>query len=111
MNQPLAARIAFFESHWAFMGGFGAVCTLATVATPFYVGAAVMAVLFPVFILMTFDTSPRHHMQRGGSLAFTTSFPTLIVMVLCCQIRSSLSTMHLLLIHIDASLRDEICTD
>ena len=27
-RQPLAARIAYFEAHWAFFGGFGAACTL-----------------------------------------------------------------------------------
>lgn len=68
MKKPLAARIALFESQWAFYGGFGAVCTLATVPTSFYVGAAVMAVLFPLFILMACDTSPRDHMQQGNEM-------------------------------------------
>lgn len=70
MKKPLAARIALFESQWAFYGGFGAVCTLATVPTSFYVGAAVMAVLFPLFILMACDTSPRDHMQQGTGLVY-----------------------------------------
>lgn len=75
LKQPLAARIAFFESQWAFLGGFGAVCTLTTVAAPFYVGAAVMAVLFPLFILLACDTSPRDHMQRGGSPSSSPGLP------------------------------------
>lgn len=31
MAHPLAARLAFFERHWAFFGGFGSVCALAAV--------------------------------------------------------------------------------
>lgn len=31
MAHPLAARLAFFEHHWAFFGGFGSACALAAV--------------------------------------------------------------------------------
>ena len=65
-KQPLAARIAYFESQWAFLGGFGALCSLVTTAAPFYVGAALMALLFPLFILLACDTSPQEHMHRGA---------------------------------------------
>jgi etoposide-induced 2.4 mRNA len=46
--------------------GFGSVCTLCTVFCSFYVGAALMAVMFPLFILIACDTSPRDHHQRGN---------------------------------------------
>jgi hypothetical protein len=35
MAHPLAARLAFFERHWAFFGGFGSVCAVAAVSSPF----------------------------------------------------------------------------
>jgi hypothetical protein len=34
MAHPLAARLAFFERHWAFFGGFGSVCAVAAVSPP-----------------------------------------------------------------------------
>lgn len=113
MAHPLAARLAFFERHWAFFGGFGSVCAVAAVsvlpmsmrynkhsinrlkwqlritctvqispgsatlwccsaagqvALPFYIGAAAMAVLFPLFIIIACDVNPSERADRGDHL-------------------------------------------
>ncbi|KAG2501831.1 hypothetical protein HYH03_000330 [Edaphochlamys debaryana] len=52
----LTERLAYFERRWAFFSGFGLPMALATVLLSFYVGAAVLAVLFPVFILVACDS-------------------------------------------------------
>jgi etoposide-induced 2.4 mRNA len=66
-RQPFAARIAYFEAHWAFFGGFGAACTLPALVLPYYQGAAVMGLLFPLFILLAADASPHDSTRTGSS--------------------------------------------
>ncbi len=63
-RQPFAARIAYFEAHWAFFGGFGAACTLPALVLPYYQGAAVMGLLF---ILLAADASPHDSTRTGSS--------------------------------------------
>ncbi|PNH10637.1 Protein EI24 [Tetrabaena socialis] len=52
----LAERLAYFERRWAFFAGFGLPMALSTALLPFYQGAAVLAVLFPVYILVACDS-------------------------------------------------------
>ncbi|KAG2448961.1 hypothetical protein HYH02_005715 [Chlamydomonas schloesseri] len=51
----LTERLAYFERRWAFFAGFGLPMALSTVLLSFYPGAAVLAVLFPVYILVACD--------------------------------------------------------
>ncbi|KXZ44216.1 hypothetical protein GPECTOR_71g577 [Gonium pectorale] len=52
----LTERLAYFERRWAFFAGFGLPMALSTVLLSFYPGAAVLAVLFPVYILVACDS-------------------------------------------------------
>ncbi|GAB4821815.1 hypothetical protein N2152v2_008861 [Parachlorella kessleri] len=56
---PLEARLRFFEQHWAFFAGFGAVTVLPMMFGSFYTGAALVGVLFPLFIMLAADSSPK----------------------------------------------------
>ncbi|KAK9836350.1 hypothetical protein WJX81_007690 [Elliptochloris bilobata] len=57
-SRRLQERIAFFEQHWAFFLGFGSVCTLATMYWTFFKGAAIMAIVYPLFILVACKSDP-----------------------------------------------------
>ena len=46
--------------------GFGSVCTLATVAWPFFTSAAVVALLYPLFILIAGDADPKPAYRNGA---------------------------------------------
>lgn len=48
---PLDRRLDFFESNWAFFAGFGSPCVLAIFFFPPLKSYAVMATLFPLFVL------------------------------------------------------------
>ncbi|GIL81893.1 hypothetical protein Vretifemale_10863 [Volvox reticuliferus] len=52
----LTERLAYFERRWAFFAGFGLPMALSTVLLSFYPGAAVLAILFPVYILVSCDS-------------------------------------------------------
>lgn len=58
LNMKLPDRFECFERNWAFFAGFGTVMTLATLIFSFYVGAAILAVLFPLFILVACNSEP-----------------------------------------------------
>ncbi|KAL2904672.1 Protein EI24-like protein [Bienertia sinuspersici] len=47
----LGRRLDFFESNWAFFAGFGSPCVLAIFLFPPLESYAVMATLFPLFVL------------------------------------------------------------
>ncbi|KAJ9524047.1 hypothetical protein QJQ45_022464 [Haematococcus lacustris] len=49
---PLLDRLAFFECAAPFFGGFGLLLAVVTAVMPFYSGAAVIAILFPLFVLV-----------------------------------------------------------
>ena len=51
--------------------GFGLPMSLSTVALSFYVGAAVLAVLFPLYILVAADSDPDLAHNRVGPLPCT----------------------------------------
>ncbi len=46
--------------------GFGAATVLPMALTSFYVGAALVGVLFPLWIMMACDSNPRLVYQRGA---------------------------------------------
>eukprot|EP00200_Dunaliella_tertiolecta_P005850 CAMPEP_0202342998 /NCGR_PEP_ID=MMETSP1126-20121109/3317_1 /ASSEMBLY_ACC=CAM_ASM_000457 /TAXON_ID=3047 /ORGANISM="Dunaliella tertiolecta, Strain CCMP1320" /LENGTH=340 /DNA_ID=CAMNT_0048934023 /DNA_START=277 /DNA_END=1300 /DNA_ORIENTATION=- len=54
----LPDRLAFFESSAAFFAGYGLLMTLVTLLLPFYIGAAVTALLFPLFVLVACHSDP-----------------------------------------------------
>eukprot|EP00775_Hariotina_reticulata_P013385 gene13385-13512_t len=54
----LPLRLVFFEANWAFFAGFGAPCVMATVFFPFHIGAALVNMLFPVFVLVACGCDP-----------------------------------------------------
>ncbi|KAL8143209.1 hypothetical protein V2J09_016241 [Rumex salicifolius] len=71
----LDKRLDFFESHWAFFAGFGSPCVLAIFFFPPLESYAVMATLFPLFVLTATGSEADHliNSQRtkwpGGGLA------------------------------------------
>ncbi|EFN53255.1 hypothetical protein CHLNCDRAFT_137174 [Chlorella variabilis] len=56
---PLQQRIAYFERHWAFFLGFGCATVLPMAVASFYVGAALIGLLFPLDIMMAADSNPK----------------------------------------------------
>jgi etoposide-induced 2.4 mRNA len=57
-GRRLEERIQFFELNWAYFAGFGSVCTLVTVFCSFFSGAAILAAVYPLFILIACDAEP-----------------------------------------------------
>jgi len=57
-GRRLEERIQFFERNWAYFLGFGSVCTLGTVFCSFFSGAAILAAVYPLFILIACDADP-----------------------------------------------------
>jgi len=54
----LEKRLLSFESNWAFFAGFGSPCVLATFFLSPLVGGGVMAVVFPIFVLVATASDP-----------------------------------------------------
>ncbi|KAJ7571683.1 hypothetical protein O6H91_01G172500 [Diphasiastrum complanatum] len=54
----LEKRLVFFETNWAFFAGFGSPCVLATFFFSPLVSAGVMAILFPLFVLVATGSQP-----------------------------------------------------
>ncbi|KAI7846132.1 hypothetical protein COHA_000393 [Chlorella ohadii] len=94
----LQQRIAYFERHWAFFLGFGAATVLPMALTSFYVGAALVGVLFPLWIMMACDSNPRLVYQRvlgeggaaGAAAAPRASLPPLPVFRSACWVTNKL---------------------
>ncbi|ESQ38814.1 hypothetical protein EUTSA_v10028801mg [Eutrema salsugineum] len=55
---PLERRLEFFESNWAFFAGFGSPCVLAIFFLSPLVSGALMAILFPLFVLTATGSGP-----------------------------------------------------
>lgn len=54
----LERRLLFFETNWAFFAGFGSPCVLATFFFSQFVSYGVMAILFPLFVLVATGSHP-----------------------------------------------------
>lgn len=54
----LERRLLFFETNWAFFAGFGSPCVLATFFFTPFVSYGVMAILFPLFVLIATASHP-----------------------------------------------------
>eukprot|EP00250_Pteridium_aquilinum_P005594 c15666_g1_i1 orf=267-1220(-) len=54
----LERRLTFFETNWAFFAGFGSPCLLATFSLSGLVQEGVLALLFPLFVLVAFGSHP-----------------------------------------------------
>jgi len=65
----LEKRLFFFETNWAFFAGFGSPCVLATFAFSPLVGGGVMAVVFPLFVLVATGSKPEEAVSAcvGGN--------------------------------------------
>lgn len=76
---PLQQRISYFEQHWVFFLGFGMATVLPMVLAPFYVGAALIGLLFPLDIMMAADSNPKLVYQKvlgeGGNQATLPPLP------------------------------------
>lgn len=69
MLDILKDHISFDYLLKAASSGFGSVCTLATVAFPFFTSAAVVALLYPLFILIAGDADPKPAYKQGKRFA------------------------------------------
>lgn len=55
---PLTKRIGYFEDCWAYFTGFGMPSALLTFLVPQFIGNGVYALIFPVYILVSFVARP-----------------------------------------------------
>ncbi|GLC43313.1 hypothetical protein PLESTF_000416800 [Pleodorina starrii] len=78
----LTERLAYFERRWAFFAGFGLPMALSTVLLSFYQGAAVLAILFPVYILVSCDSDVNAVHDRIVGKAGTSSLRHLPIFAL-----------------------------
>ncbi|EFJ43446.1 p53-induced protein 8 [Volvox carteri f. nagariensis] len=78
----LPERLAYFERRWAFFAGFGLPMALSTVLLSFYPGAAVLAILFPVYILVSCDSDVNAVHDRVVGKAATSSLRHLPIFAL-----------------------------
>lgn len=88
----LQQRLAYFERHWAFFLGFGAATVLPMAFVSFYVGAALVGVLFPLWIMMACDSNPKLVYQRvlGEAAAAGGGLPPLPVFRSACWVTNRL---------------------
>ncbi|GAM28250.1 hypothetical protein SAMD00019534_114260 [Acytostelium subglobosum LB1] len=61
----LMQRLTYFESHWAYMFGYGAVFTLTSFFFPVLIGNAIFALLYPMFIIMSVVAKPIKIVKKG----------------------------------------------
>lgn len=67
----LDTRMLYFEQRWCYFLGFGIPCTALTFFFPQFVGAGVFAMLFPLYILISFVAKPvPAKLDREYSLRF-----------------------------------------
>ena len=62
---PLELRTQTVEEYWTYFAGFGSSMVATTMVMPFYEGAAIVGVLFPIFIVTATDANPREAYQQG----------------------------------------------
>ena len=55
---PLEHRTQMVEEHWAYFAGFGSFMILVGEALSYFEGAAITAILFPLFIVAASDANP-----------------------------------------------------
>ncbi|KAK9808549.1 hypothetical protein WJX73_007266 [Symbiochloris irregularis] len=58
-RRDLQQRIDFFQQHWAFFLGFGTAPAAVSLYFPFFSGAAILAMVYPLVILVAFDSNAR----------------------------------------------------
>ncbi|EFA84391.1 hypothetical protein PPL_03469 [Heterostelium album PN500] len=61
----LMQRLTYFESHWAYMFGYGAVFTLASFFFPLLIGNAIFSLLYPMFIILSVGAKPIKMTKKG----------------------------------------------
>eukprot|EP01132_Coremiostelium_polycephalum_P001529 gene1529-1924_t len=64
----LMQRLTYFESHWAYMFGYGALFTMASFFFPLLIGNAIFALLYPLFIILAVGAKPMKMKQNKGIL-------------------------------------------
>jgi len=65
-NLPLERRIAAFEEHSVYFAGFGSILAAVTCASSFFVGASLVGVFFPMFIMTAIDADPKESHAQGN---------------------------------------------
>mmetsp|Transcript_12628 Transcript_12628/g.40333 ORF Transcript_12628/g.40333 Transcript_12628/m.40333 type:complete len:381 (+) Transcript_12628:1-1143(+) len=58
LGLSLAQRVAACERCWAYMAGFGAICSAATLFVPMVTGLGLYALLFPLIIVLAVHVDP-----------------------------------------------------
>lgn len=64
-NVPLDRRKAAMEEEWAYFAGFGSAMASVACGASFFVGAAVVGIMFPFFIMTAINASPVDAMVDG----------------------------------------------
>mmetsp|Transcript_21350 Transcript_21350/g.36360 ORF Transcript_21350/g.36360 Transcript_21350/m.36360 type:complete len:349 (-) Transcript_21350:148-1194(-) len=72
----LKQRLALFESCAPFFAGFGLIMALTTFLLPFYLGAALSSILFPIFVLVACDSKADIVLQMVPASSASTSSDT-----------------------------------
>lgn len=62
---PLEARTRAVEQQWAYFAGFGALMVAVPAVMPFFEGAALTGLLFPLFIVAAADADPKAAYERA----------------------------------------------
>jgi hypothetical protein len=63
---PLELRTQTIEEYWTYFAGFGSSMVTITMVMPFYEGAAIVGVLFPIFIVTATDANPREAYRQAA---------------------------------------------
>jgi len=64
----LLQRITYFETHWAYMFGYGFLFTAASFFFPLLIGNAVFSILYPLFIISAVISKPMKMTNTDGLL-------------------------------------------
>ncbi|KYQ94071.1 hypothetical protein DLAC_04349 [Tieghemostelium lacteum] len=64
----LLQRLKYFESHWAYMFGYGFLFNLTSFFFPTLIGNGIFALLYPLFIILAVSAKPRKLENRRGLL-------------------------------------------
>jgi hypothetical protein len=86
---PLFSKIYICENNWAYMAGFGIIPALLTVGCTRYVGASILALLTPIFIITAMTSTINKGINTNYFPIFkgVTLFNSLLIkmVTLCCK--------------------------
>ncbi|KAM9978633.1 hypothetical protein ACTFIY_012388 [Dictyostelium cf. discoideum] len=64
----LLQRIQYFETHWAYMFGYGLIFTTCSFFFPMLIGNAIFSILYPLFIILSISAKPTKMVNQDGIL-------------------------------------------